>query len=350
MAFPRRVREITPAWLTEVLRESGGVRRANVTSLEPEEIGTFSNQLWRLRLGYDRGEAAAPASLVLKRPQRHPRQDPGQGLADEIRFYRELGSRVDVRTPRFHFGAVDEETAQALLLMEDVGGFVPLDWRGGATSEHARLALEDLARLHAQWWERVADCGWVPSFADAAHRESLATSYDREWAARLDLFRSAAPDFVQIGDALVGRVAESLGALGEPETLLHGDAHLENLVLIDEEGRRVVLFHDWAGVRRGLASFDVAVFLVMSFPVDVRRRIERDLVALHAEALQAARVRGAPDPWTGYRRGVLAWAVRLVEFAGAFSPEDPAANAALAMVLERCTTAAVDLSVGELIA
>jgi hypothetical protein len=111
-----------------------------------------------------------------------------------------------------------------------------------------------------------------------------------------------------------------------------------------------VLFHDWAGVRRGLASFDVAVFMVMSFPVDVRRRVEKDLVAQHADALQAAHVRGAPEPWTGYRRGVLAWAVRLVEFVGAFSPEDPAANAALAMVLERCTTAAVDLRVGELIA
>jgi aminoglycoside/choline kinase family phosphotransferase len=174
--------------------------------------------------------------------------------------------------------------------------------------------------------------------------------YDRTWTASREFFRAANPSFAEIGDALVGRVAASLAPLREPATLLHGDAHFENLALIQEnDGRRGVLFHDWAGVCRGQASFDVAVFLVMSFPVDVRRRVEEACVALHAEAVRGDGIQDPADPWACYRRGVLAWAVRLVLFARSFPHEDPIARSALRMVAERCTTAAVDLEVGELI-
>ncbi len=350
MNLPQGLRELTPDWLTGVLRESGAVRLACVRSVEPELIGNFSNQLWRLRLGYDREEAEAPASLVLKRPRPGGSADIGQGLADEIRFYNELGARLPVRTPRFHFGATDEFSDQALLLMEDVTGFAPIEWLSGATDGHARLAIEELARLHAHCWGQVPDLEWIPSYADADHLRSLEKSYERCWTEKRAVFLRGAPSFVEIGDGLCGRVAASLRPLGEPETLLHGDAHFENLALIRaEDGRPSVLFHDWAGVRRGLASLDVAVFMTMSYPAEARRRVEEALVRLHAETLQSAGVRDQGEPWERYRMGVLAWAVRLVHFTRGAPRKDPLMEASRRMVLDRCTRAAVDLGVGELI-
>ena len=39
MDFPRTVDEITPEWLTRVLRESGAIREAAVQSFETTDIG-----------------------------------------------------------------------------------------------------------------------------------------------------------------------------------------------------------------------------------------------------------------------------------------------------------------------
>ena len=345
-----RAEDVTAQWLSQVLRKSGALERARVVSIERERIGLFSNELWRLGLVYDEVEPGAPTSVVLKQPKPDGTTDQRQRLGHEIRFYREVGSRLDVRTARFYYGASGPE--EALLIMEDVPGLVPISFWEGATQEHTSLALEQLARLHASWWGRATELDWIPSFADAACREDFGSAYDRNWKAKREFFAHVAPYFVETGDALSGRVGASLAGLGEPATLLHGDAHLENLVLIeDRNGQRCVFLHDWAGVQRGVASFDVAVFCVMSFQPDDRRRKEEQLVARHADLLQAALGRSAlADPWALYRRGVLAWAVRMAEFVVARPLDDPLQKASRHMVLHRCATAAVDLDVAELIA
>lgn len=342
-------REFTPQWITGALREAGVAEP--VRSVEPELIGNFSNQLWRLRLEYE-AQGAGPRSLVLKWPKPGGSTDAGQGLANEVRFYHEVSAELPVRTPRLWFGATDPAP---LLLMEDVAGFERISWRQGASDEHARMALEALAELHAHYRNRVGELAWIPSFGDAKRRASLDESYARHWAAKRDVFVHEAPSFVEIGDALVGHVAASLAPLGEPATLLHGDAHFENLALIRAaDGRTSVLFHDWAAVRRGAARFDLAVFLVMSYPPDRRRRVEERLLRVHADALRDAGVRDAgvrdeDEPWGGYRLGALAWAVRLVHFTRASASEDPIVEGSRRMVLERCTRAAVDLGTGELV-
>ena len=343
-----RVEDVTPPWLTSVLRRSGALERASVVAIERELIGLFSSELWRLRPAYDAVEPGAPTSIVLKQLKPGGTTDQGQRLGHEIRFYRELGSRLDVRTARFHYGASGPR--DALLIMEDVPGLVPISFWEGATEEHTALALEQLARLHASWWGCTAELDWIPSFADAGYREDYGRAYDRNWKAKREFFADVAPYYVETGDALSGRVGPSLAGLGEPTTLLHGDAHLENLVLIEaRDGARRVFFHDWAGVQRGAASFDVAVFSVMSFKPEDRRRLEQGLVARHAEVLHAELGRTAlADPWTLYRRGVLAWAVCMAEFVKT-RPATDLEKASRHMVLHRCATAAVDLDVAELI-
>ena len=334
--------QLSPVWLTEVLRQSGALRRARVLSMGFERMGTFSSELLRLHLIYDRQEPGAPASLVLKYPRADPRERPGYGFATEIGFYRDIAHRVPVRTPRFHYGSLYGPTGLALLLLEDVQGLTPISWEGGVTDTHAHLALESLARLHAQWWDRVDDLDGLPSLADPAFRVEIAEAYDRGWRASREYFRATSSDsFVAIGDAVLGQVAETLAPLACPPTLLHGDAHFENLSLVD--GGDEMIFLDWPGARRGHASFDVAVFMVQSFPVDARRRVEEAFVAAHADAVRAAGVAGWSDPWLDYRRGVLYWVVHMLQNA-THRPGDPPW-----VVTDRYTAAAVDLRVGDLI-
>jgi aminoglycoside/choline kinase family phosphotransferase len=348
MDFPRRMRDVTPEWLTQALQESGALR-GTVKGFELDPIGNFSNQLWRIHLECDSPADRAPRTVVLKRLKRGSPEDASQELADEIRFYREFSAELPVHTPRLYFGASEQD--HAVLLMEHMEGFVALDWWTGASAEHSRLALEGLAELHAHQQGRVAERDWIPSFADDSHLEREAARYDADWGAKREFFAEHAPAFVEIGDALVGRLAASLSGLGQPETLLHGDAHFENLALVeDRAGNSSILFHDWAGVRRGAGVFDLAVFLVMSFPPERRRSVERHLVSLYADALHSAGGREALDPWQGYRLGVLAWAVRMVHFMQPFPPGGTPAHGPGLMVLERCAAAPVELNVGDLIA
>jgi len=63
--FPRTVDEITPEWLTQVLRASAVTERANVVAFQPESIGTdagFARVLNRLHLEFDVLEPAVPTT------------------------------------------------------------------------------------------------------------------------------------------------------------------------------------------------------------------------------------------------------------------------------------------------
>jgi hypothetical protein len=334
-------------WLSAVLREHGLLRKASVRSLALEHLGSFTNEIWRVRPRYDIPEDGAPASLVLK-SEDAARAREGEAFELEIRFYRELAELSPVRTPRFFGGSQATDRGRAQLLIEDVSGLQPFSFRRGASAAHARCGLAALAQLHAHWWEGVADLAWVPALSDVGLRGRWQEDFDRGWSAQRSWFAEAVPEFRAVGDALVGRLAASLAPLAEPATLLHGDAHAENLPLVaaDGDAGEHVVFLDWPGPRRGQAGFDVAVFIAMSLSVEQRRRDERTLVALHADALREAGV-DPPDPWLGYRRGILRRAARIVEIAHSF--QRPLAAAALRMVIERCATAAADLDVGELI-
>jgi fructosamine-3-kinase len=344
LSLPGHPNEITPAWLTKILRTSGAIEQARVVSVRVEQIGTFSSELLRLRLTYDRLETGAPTSLILKQMIPNPVERPEEGFANEIRFYRDVARLLAVRIPQLYFADVDDATGEALLVLEDVEGLVPIDWQSGVTTAHVKLALASLAQLHANWWGRTDGLEGLPHLDDPDFWDKIGEAYDRGWQTSRDYFQEAyGQSFVAIGDALVGRVAETLAPLGAPATLLHGDAHFENLPVMKEEDDNRILFFDWAAARRGLASFDVAVFAVQSFPIEKRRQAEEALVAAHAAAVKAAGVTEWPDPWLDYRRGVLAWMVHMIQNA-TLRPGDPSW-----VVVERYAAAAVDLRVGELI-
>jgi hypothetical protein len=341
---PRPPESLTAAWLSRALRGSGVLQRENVEAFRPELIGDFSNRLWRLHLvcsstaGTD-GEAT-PTSVVLKHPRPDRPDDDRLELAAEIRFYRELAADLPIETPRVFFA----DAERCWLGLEDLTELEPIDFVRGATDEHARLAIDALASLHASRASRVRELEWIPSFSDLAYRDLLEREFEVSWPERRGLLEEIAPAFVPLGDRLGGNVSRALAPLGAPETLLHGDAHFENLALArGDNGVASVRSHDWAAARRGSPAFDAAVFITMSFPTERRRLVERSLVTRHEEALRAGGVE-FDDAWHAYRVGVLAWAVRMVQFS-----RHAADSPGLRLVTQRTAAAAVDHEVDRLL-
>lgn len=311
---------IDARWLASRLRGRGDA--VDFDAVECELLGRFSTEVWRLRLVG--GAADAAPRLILKRPYQSPRT--GEPPELELAFYERLAETLPVPTPGF-VGTLGD-----CLIVTELPGLRPFDFRSGPTPEHAGLAMEALAALHASRWNRTDDLDWVPDLGDPSLRRAWQADFDLGWRSHRARFHELCPAFTPIGDALVGGLSEALEPLAAPRALLHGDAHAENLPMSEAGG---VVFLDWQSPRLGSPGFDTAVFTTMSLPVAARRRVEEALVERH---LQSMRARGIEwkDPWADYRLGVLRRAARIVEISArqTFS--------SLPWVFERCATAAAD--------
>ena len=75
LRIPTHPSELTPGWLTGILRDCGTLDKATVTAISSEVLGTgrgFTGQVMRLHLDYDRLEPTAPCSLIAKLPAADP--------------------------------------------------------------------------------------------------------------------------------------------------------------------------------------------------------------------------------------------------------------------------------------
>ena len=168
MDFPRTVEEITPEWLTQVLRESGAIEDATVQSFITRRFDQgFVGEVNRLDLTYKDGSAAWPASLISKTSLRDDERRiyaNSFGIYDrEVRFYNDLALISSVRLARRYFADFDEESGYSILLLEDLGHLRSRAQADGCNFEDASAAVELLARLHAAWWEdeRLLHYDWL---------------------------------------------------------------------------------------------------------------------------------------------------------------------------------------------
>ena len=317
---------ISPEALTAALN----VEVAPIEQIQTSFIGAFSCELWRLDVRY--GDRAGPTPLVLKRPKQEPGRDP---LTLERKFYQHFASRISA-VPKY-FGYLAEEDG---VLLEFVHGLEHFDWMSGPGETHAEDSLVALAELHNTHTVGMADDNdnyddvGIPRF-DAQVR---ADAFDQGWARVRDLLVGYYPQFAPVGDALVGRLSQALRPLATPECLLHGDAHGENIPVRPGGG---VCLLDWQDPALGNPGLDVADYLVMSYPVAVRRTVAQRMVERHAELLDIEF-----DAWTSYRIGTLQRVARVTASAGQFPDW---ANSSLPWVFERCAAAAIDANVLELI-
>ena len=230
------VDSISTEWLTNVLRDQSVLKQANVIGIRIEQIGLFSSVLRRLHIEYDHVESHAPTSLILKQPMGNRSNRPGSGFANEVAFYRDIAHLVSVRTPRFYVGCLDTIETNSILILEDVDNLIPIDWQQGVTKHHMDRAIKSLASLHAAWWNKTDSLATLPHLADSRYQYQITEAYKKGWRTSRDYFEAKYGEaFITLGDALVGCIPSTVDQVSKPATLLHGDAHFENIVLIGRE-------------------------------------------------------------------------------------------------------------------
>lgn len=344
LIVPVHPNELTPEWLTAALRRTGTLDQATVTAVSGEVLGTgrgFTGQVLRLCLEYDHLEPTAPHSLIAKLPAADPAVRTvlhELGLfAREIHFYQDIATDVTAPVPRLYYAAIEPGTSAAVLLLEDLTAGRVGDNLAGCSEVDAVLAVTQLARFHARWWNhpRLDElAGLIP-----ADDDGFAHVYQQQW----DPFQAKLAGRLPARLETVGRrVLERLPAyhrwLNAPPTcIVHGDFRLDNLFFSNEGSGRPLTIFDWQVAVRGRGVSDVAYFAAFCLRVEQRRRIERELVRHYHDELVASGVcnYSGEHCWHDYRLATLNALVRLIGAGGLLDFSSERGTALAEALIER---------------
>jgi hypothetical protein len=276
---PAKESEVTPTWLNQALAAAYPAIAARAVSRERIGAGFgLAGQLYRCRLQADQG----PASVVVKLWA----IDSPAGTR-EAAFYRQLAPKFGAGIPVCYYTAVDEERRRGVLLLEDLDDVIQGDCLQQLPLPRALALTHLLAAIHAAWQQHseLAAAGWLPAMGrlerEAGWFASRQALFLEGFADRLD---PIARRLMERIESLSARANERLSPA--PETLLHTDFHLDNVLFQRNTGQPVLL--DWARVARGPAALDLADLLFfIGRPADFNQLFTAYLQALRGGGVHA---------------------------------------------------------------
>ena len=286
--------DVTPGFLTEVLRDRGWIGDAAVVAAPAETVGAgLMGICARYELQLDREVPGAPRSVIGKfAAQDATARDfmASSGYRNELCFYQHFATQVSVRAPRCAHAAIDDD-GWFTLLLEDCAPMEPGDQLQGCTVAQVEAAVAELVGLHAPLWD---DAGLEthPCFADGAmvDPEALVAGLQMVVPGFVDRYGAAlAPDEVAFYERFGDGAGNWFAARAPRRTLVHSDYRLDNL-LFSRGPAPLVAVVDWQGFGRGCAMSDVSFLIGNALAPDVRRAEEERLVRTYHDALVAAGV------------------------------------------------------------
>ncbi len=182
----------------------------------------------------------------------------------------------------------------SVLVLEDFPEAEAGDQLASCTEEQAKLAVRELAKLHARWWEspELDRYDWLPKeghpfiqILKGAHHQFLPV-FEEHWADKFD--------------PMVGRVARALAErydqyidhlMSMRTTLAHQDYRLDNLLFGAPGTREELVVLDWQLLQKSTGLTDLQYFIAGNLRSDVRKRLTDDLLRLYHEGLRENGVR-----------------------------------------------------------
>jgi hypothetical protein len=310
---PQQWEQITPEWMTAVLRpRHPGVTIKDVSILMRDD-GT--NRRARLGLTYV-DEPGPPCVFVKAHALAHREAHLRNGNLWNEAWLFSSGAELPLEHPHVYKAIVDKEALDFLLVMEDLRlrQADPRDATRPMTPEQAAAGLRGLAALHSRYWnvspENDSRFSWLQTFAPT---EGWLRGLSRHVPIGIERSRAVLPAALAdyTGSDIVGFWSRYVGTLATaPVTLVHGDAHIGNTYLLPSGE---VGFLDWQVTRRARWSQDVGYFLAGSLTMEDRRRHEVQLLEIYRGALSVPEHErpSAEAMWLEYRAtpayGLAVW-------------------------------------------
>jgi len=361
MDFPVEPAELAPDWLTAVLRAAGAIDTARVVSCQFSPLAEkqgFYGQVVRVTPVYDREEAGAPPALIAKFASAVPemRERAVPAYVREVRFYQQVAGRTSLPVPVCYFAGIDAETGLHLLLLEDMAPARSGARVQGCTPAQAELAIRAIAAFHAFWWENplLREFDWLEDGSNDPDADAQQALHERWW-----------PEFLRRAD---NRVPEPIRAIGErlgpqraairrhvfgspPQTLIHHDYQLDNLVFGGPNGGVAFAVLDWQLASCGRGVWDAAYFLSENLTEEARRAVGTDLLRLYWQALTEHGVQGYTfeQCWLDFRYCLLQRFNALISTIAAMPFSEEQRRLHVDVLLPRNSAAILDSRAGKLL-
>ena len=335
--------DVTPAWLSEVL----GLR---VDDLDVTQVGTGQiGTCYRLR---PTGAPDLPASLLLKLPDAGSRELLAGAYAMELMFYDRIAPTLACRVPAVHGARIESGSGHFVLLLEDLAPLVQGDQVDGATPAQVLDAAVNLAGLHGPRW---CDATLLELPGLMLNDEDSVALLEDMYPSTMELFLDGLGDLVDADTATTLRACVPLTRawlLGRPERfgLVHGDYRLDNLMFTPGGGPGEVAALDWQTLSLALPARDLAYLVATSLEPDVRREVERHVVAAYHARLVALGVDGydLETCWEDYRFAQLQ-APLVAVFGCAYGTRTERGDRMFAAMVRRSAAAIRDLGTLDLV-
>lgn len=330
--IPEAIQDVTPQWLNESLAGQPAFEGSEIVDFQPKQLGEgegFLGDIFRLSLTYKETGSQPPTSLVVKIPKKanRPLGELLGAYERESMFFETIVDDVPARTPQCYYGAFDRDRGSEnqqpilafadglptflaklvggvglwiatrkrrryILVIEDIAKARGGDQVAGASVDTCRDILRAIAKTHAAFWQRsgLADHFWLlPQNIDTRMRHQM-------FLKARPAFKKAFGDLLDEGmDAYVKwleprgvAVMQALMA-SAPETLVHSDLRLDN-ILFDQERDDEIVVIDWQLVRRGAAAYDVAYLLSGALKSAEHPSVVEELLVEYHRALSDAGV------------------------------------------------------------
>ncbi|KAL2856503.1 kinase-like domain-containing protein [Aspergillus pseudoustus] len=293
MTVPRlsiqRIEDVTHEFLTQALGRS-------VSSFTTERIGTGQvGECHRIALGYAANESG-PATAVLKLgASGHLSRASGMKLGiyeRESRFYSEIAPELNSPVVVKCYDTVFDRDRDAFhILLEDISPATVGDEIKGATLEQARLAIGALGKI-----QKASLATTHPDWVGDTHPPSQ-VYLQQLWLGFLARYGSRVkPEQQQVVTrwlACFDTYAAKMKSITRNRCLVHGDYRLDNMLFKYEGDSPVsVLAVDWQMLNMGSIFQDLAYFIGMSIPTELRRDNINELLQVYIEAF------GTSPPFT----------------------------------------------------
>jgi aminoglycoside phosphotransferase (APT) family kinase protein len=306
---PSTIDEVTTRWLSEALRAGGTMPNSlTVRMIRVEQIAQdtgFSSLLYRLHLT---GDPGVPSTVIVKLPAQSEARwamDLLGGYRRELAFYRYIAGSAPIATPQVYAAGMIEDSADFVLVLEDLRHWDNADHLAGLSMHRARLCIEQLAGMHA-WSVTAADAKALevfPSLDTPTARQILLPAFELGWRVYREKSTVAIPAAVAgYAERFVEFAPKALAALTVRPMLLHGDIRADNM-FFDGDLLKIV---DFQFASRGVGVADVGYLISQGLPTEVRRGHDEELVR---EYLAHLAERGITDysfdeAWQHYRFAV----------------------------------------------
>jgi thiamine kinase-like enzyme len=239
--------------------------------------------------------------------------------------------------------------------MEDLAPARVGDQVVGCSKAQSELAIRELAKFHAAWWEspRLADLDWVWAFNNPVRSQAAVVGYANAWEPFKQLWANKVPPAVlELGEKFPAAIPKLLDRLAAaPVTISHGDYRLDNLFFATPEGGDPLAVVDWQVMTIGNGLFDLAYFMSSAVPPADRRANETHLLHMYHDILLEGGVEnyGFDQCLLDYRTGILFCWQYAVIILGSLDTANERGLALFNDVLDRFVSAIVDLDAIELL-